>query len=520
VAIIVLMTLATVAGVVVLYSSAPLGVTGEWTWTRMPWTGAHAFAWIKGLFTAGLLIALIAGLSRMLSDQPGASSPAWKRFLCTVAIIAAVSAWWLTLLSALPAPFGLARGPFVLYYPRMTGYYNEARYRGGDTESFLRGYERMLRDLKGVERYLHIGTHPPGMILLNRGLLAMTSASPALVRTLAATMPDSIHDASDTIAAESAASHREFTPIDSATLWLGIVLTIVISASTIAPLTSLLRRSGLTDSSALRWAALWGFTPAVLVFLPKCDTLFACPAVLSAALWCSGLDRNSKWRLIAAGLVCFAGLFFSLAFLPIMAWLALATVGRWWSERHDNQSHVRTRATALACGLTGLLAPILICAAMFQLDLATVWRLNIINHAEFYTHNARSYGTWLLVNIGELAWAAGPALTLLAGLALLTSIRPTSTANSDPESPRWSHLGISGLLVLALLWLTGKNMGEAARLWILFLPWIALSAASLSTIRHARPTSKWLWYAAATLQAVACLAATTQIDGFGFSELK
>jgi hypothetical protein len=84
-------------------------------------------------------------------------------------------------------------------------------------------------------------------------------------------------------------------------------------------------------------------------------------------------------------------------------------------------------------------------------------------------------------------------------------------------------LGPAGLRVLAILWLSGKNMGEAARLWILFLPWLLLCVPPLETAAAGsapKGRTNWLWWAAAGLQAIACIAAATQIDGFGFSELK
>jgi hypothetical protein len=84
-------------------------------------------------------------------------------------------------------------------------------------------------------------------------------------------------------------------------------------------------------------------------------------------------------------------------------------------------------------------------------------------------------------------------------------------------------LGTAGLIVLGILWISGKNMGEAARLWIVFLPWLLLCVAptsprSLPDEQRAWPG--WVWWSAAGLQAVFCIAAALQIDGFGFSELK
>jgi hypothetical protein len=103
----------------------------------------------------------------------------------------------------------------------------------------------------------------------------------------------------------------------------------------------------------------------------------------------------------------------------------------------------------------------------------------------------------------------------IAGMILLPRYRGAK--------PPGSKLGAAGLLVLATLWLSGKNMGEAARLWIAFLPWLLLCMPRLRepTVTPDEPGApRWLWWTTAGLQAIACIATATQIDGFGFSELK
>jgi len=381
----------------------------------------------------------------------------------------------------------------------------------------------MLKDLQGPERYLHIGTHPPGLIVLSRGFQSLTAASPALVRALEATMPDQIREANATIAGESALSGRAFTPHDAAALWLITLVTMLTAAGCIPLLARLLRSAGHSERSALRWSALWMFTPAVAVFLPKDDVLFALPALLAGVLWTRALELDSRWRAFAAGALCFTGLCFSLAFLPVMLWLAIATLWRWWNEGSvatasggGRGKTVKPRAGALAAGLTGFLIPLFALMAGFQTNITAIWRQNFVNHAEFYQHNERSYGKWLIANVGELMFAAGPAVCILAVAGLVLFRR------SAVPRATFSRLGPAGLIVLATLWLSGKNMGEAARLWIIFLPWLLLCMPALrdqesSTDDHGAPG--WLWCATAGLQAIFCIAAATQIDGFGFSEL-
>ena len=72
-----------------------------------------------------------------------------------------------------------------------------------------------------------------------------------------------------------------------------------------------------------------------------------------------------------------------------------------------------------------------------------------------------------------------------------------------------------------VLWITGKNMGEAARLWLLFMPWPVWLAAGYfaagargGTEQPPRP-----WRAAALLvaiQIVVAIGTVTRVTGFDF----
>jgi hypothetical protein len=66
-------------------------------------------------------------------------------------------------------------------------------------------------------------------------------------------------------------------------------------------------------------------------------------------------------------------------------------------------------------------------------------------------------------------------------------------------------------------------MGEAARLWIPFLPWMILAAGRSFRVSFddlsANTSSPRRWLLIAGLQAVAAILTSTRIDGFGFSEL-
>ena len=88
---------------------------------------------------------------------------------------------------------------------------------------------------------------------------------------------------------------------------------------------------------------------------------------------------------------------------------------------------------------------------------------NLHHHARFYDEYPRTYRLWLVVNPVELAIALGLPAVIWCVTALF--------------SPRRLPLSVwSTLLVLVLTNLTGRNMGEVARLWMLYMPPLLVGA--------------------------------------------
>jgi len=143
-------------------------------------------------------------------------------------------------------------------------------------------------------------------------------------------------------------------------------------------------------------------------------------------------------------------------------------------------------------------------------NLLVVWWLNYQNHAGFYAQYQRTYWKWLLVNPVELCLAAGVPVALLATMSV---IRLTKERRSTFMAVAWSMLFVGGLL-----WLTGKNSGEAARLWIVFLPWLVWLAGPLLAEAETNSPERWLrpaWCVLA-IQLVVGLLTVARVSGFHF----
>lgn len=497
----------------------PLGVSGEWAWPRVPSRTVDALDWFLGGLMAALVAAGYAALcwagGRRLRGCGRPETAAWLSGL----VIA--GCFLLAFLQHVPpTPYGLSKVPWVIYFPRSSGYFFEARYHIGDVAAFLAGYEKWLAEGGDV---LHLGTHPPGLFLLHRGLIVLCRELPAVTDLLLALQPEAVVASFDAIEQQTVAGASSLERADRAAIWLAALITQLAAAAAIVPLFLLLRRS---FSRMACWAAvaMWPLVPALAVFLPKSDALYPLLCATALWLWLSGWTKRSALRCAAAGLVFWAGMMFSLAVLPAAVLGALVAVIEGWLNGGTERSDRWRRRLVIggACAGAAFLLATWVFSIVFDTNLVRIWLWNYRNHARFYDEYARTYWKWLLINPLELMFAAGGPLVVLA------VVGATNTSHLD-EPTRKRHLAASiGIAVVwGLIWLSGKNMGEAARLWLFLQPWLLWLAAPCFESPHSdahrakagatRPLRGWMTVLA--LQAAVALLTVARIDGFHLSDL-
>ncbi|MFN9269837.1 MAG: hypothetical protein ACK5V1_14570 [Planctomycetaceae bacterium] len=512
-----LVLLTLLGAVYVGFTPLPLGVPSEWAWSRRPHTESPWFRWPGPLLAAAAYLFFVRWLTQPPRPRSGrsagtlsqvaaipAASPARGAGKALLLAVAAV-AWLLCLLQAAPPGFDLSKAGWVLYYPGPSGYFTQARHH---TDAARRATQPRTAWLSHYEQtvaagdVLHLGTHPPGLVLTLQGLIALVEAVPPLAPALRVIEPTTVALSFDEIARLSARPgppqagvdpSLTLVPLssnDRAVLWLAMLLTVLAGALTVLPLWGLLRRA-LSDEHALLLAAFWPTLPALALFLPKSDGVF--PLLGCGCLWAwnEALLARSAWGrsllALVAGLVLWLGLLCSLAFLVILAAGLLLTARQGWKlVRPASSASSPLPATPRWSGLLTVLgvglATCLLATGLFTwltgCDLLTVWRWNYLNHSRFYQQFTRTWWVWLLVNPVELLLAAGPPVVGLAGLALIRSLTHRRV------SP------VAGSLALAwgLVYLSGKNRGEAARLWLLLMPTLLLLVGGwLSVITEPRP---------------------------------
>lgn len=420
----------------------PLGVPGEWLWSRLP-VVPTAWDWMIGLaalaayagFAGSGALALARRSSRLREGS-------WVVALVLMAVIAQVG-----LQSAAPAGYGLTKW-VTLALPGSSGYADVARDQMRDPWRFWADYPDWIKR----QDSLHIGTHPPGLFLWSRFALGLMEAHPGLAQAIVDHLPSTV------AAGFRSIPGRPLPRAERAALALTGLMALLACSATVVPLYLLARQS---QSASESWAAavIWPLVPAAILFQPTADTAFPLLATSALALAVWG-------RSIVAGVILAVGMFLTLAFLPVGLIVSLlhATV-----PKRD----VRQRLGRI--GLTGLgfLVPTLALWALSRANPFMIWYWNQRHHARFYAEYPKSYLSWVVANPIELAIALGLPATLWALIGF-----------AGRRAPRTSWLTLA---VLVILNFSGRNLSEVARLWLPLMPPLLLATASGFSLFEAGP---------------------------------
>ncbi len=491
----------------------PLGIDGEWTWKRFAVTPDLAPNLLAGLVTGlGYVAFVCAGFYRLrLPNIRAAESCGWLGCLTVFAVC------WITVaVGTGTTGASISRFPFVLYYSSTSGYFYKARYQEPDARELLRKYEALMAE----GDVLHVGTHPPGLFLLFHGLIAATNSVPQAVPWINASQPEAVREAFDVLAEnlQSREGHpspaMSFSEQDRAVLWAAALLVLIMAAATVIPIYGFVRHYGDRSTSWL-CAAAWPLVPAAAVFLPKSDVGYACLAMLTGWLWIAGWRRRSLWLSGLAGGVWSISLLCSLAFLPVALWLALLSLFESWPAIRNRQGMTEFRRAATTIGSAALVSLALFGALSVWGDIPlwkTFW-LNYRNHAGFYAQYARTYASWLFVNPIELMLALGVPAAVWTSVGIWSALR----RRRDAACAAFLAPCLATLITWTGLWLTGKNSGEAARLWIFLMPYfICCGGACWSALTQQLSEQNALrvigiWFGC---QLIVCLLTVQRISGF------
>jgi hypothetical protein len=345
-------------------------------------------------------------------------------------------------------------------YRTATSYYTVALSPDADDPlAFVRRHHELLPALrKGTK---HAATHPPGPVLVYRGLLGLAERSPVLTRAVLslAGIPE----------ANPRRPRPEHLAPARAAGMMGALLILLAGVLTAWPLAALAGRLGSGPLPAARLAALWTLLPGPVLMLPQFDQALALPVTLSALALARALEATRGAALWAAGAGLAGGAALALsygapAFLAIGGAAVLAA-----ALARGAALSAALRPCAIAAGVTAatFAAPALlghhpIASALTALEI----------HREFFTA-PRAYALWLLFDPLDLAVFVGLPVAGSLALGAVRAVRRLA-ARVRPRPEEAFRLG--ALAALLLLLLSGQTRGEVGRIWIPIMPVLLVAA--------------------------------------------
>ena len=472
---------------ITLPSELPLGVPAEWTWTRLSFP-ADIAELLDRLVPALTVGAILAGGSEWIARRIHRFGSG-RRLVCLILLCIGMAGWLTSVLRTTGTPHRELRPLWVLYDRSMTGYFLNAVEDRRTTSEILRSYEATM--LEGD--VLHQGTHPPGLLLLNRAALDLAEAFPGFCSMLQTLIPPGSALIFRDLEWQARIAPR-LTPTQFSALATLSVLSLLLTSCLPAVTYSIARQFG-NAGNAWQSAVLSTTIPAIAVFQPRSDTVYATTSALILLLMLRTLHATRLatrlcWAAVA-GLAVFCGLLVSLAHLPVLVaiaayTLALLLLRRRHSSSAEPDASVLTLAAIATSGGTTLLSfltTLVISSRLCGCSFAAIWQQNLVNHADFYQQYSRTWIKWFFVNPIELGVATGFAVMLIVPIALYRQFRFVLQYVRSGEPVHFGRL-YQALLSLSLTatWLllhcSGKNMGEAARLWIFLTPWWMLILAA------------------------------------------
>ncbi|PIE80890.1 MAG: hypothetical protein CSA11_06600 [Chloroflexi bacterium] len=327
-----------------------------------------------------------------------------------------------------------------------------------DLRAVLRSYPAAMPGFTSE----HARTHPPGLVLTNWLTIQLFDRLPGLSALIA----PSVWAARCT---DLWLLNRPASVAAALATWA--LLPILMAALTIWP-AYLLARQLLSISAAKVTAVLTATLPSLLLFAPKSVQLFAPGTILILWAFHLALVKWSKRWFLFAGFLFSLATFFSLGYFAfaLLLWAyALLMIWQQKSWQTIGWSHIIGHGALF--GLGGL-SIWLSYWLVWSVPPWQIWQTGLSQHYELVTSHRR-YDWWLIWNLVDLMVYAG--LPLLIGY--LAGVVDAFKNGRSPHLTPINKLALTLFAFVLFLNLSGSARGEVGRIWLFFMPLLALVAA-------------------------------------------
>ena len=418
----------------------------EWRW---PLRGLESPArLLVPIVTLGLYVSLCAlwlkyfergATSRLPCPRSGGTAGRYERWFLLFVTLAA-PLFQLSLASAVSrVPLLEFFGPTVSIHN--SGYFTTA-VTSPDLNQLLANFPALMPQLP-----IHAQSHPPGAEIVHWLVWQALRAVPPLadfvampLRTLQCHNPGIMALDNAQIASAS----------------IGILLPLL-GGLAVWPLFAFAKRVSNSSVAAIT-VMVFPVLPLFALWMSQWDQIYPLLLFIGLYLAHTGLEKNSWWRILAAGVPLSVASFFSVGNAVLMVIVGLYGLAWLWFQR-----------TSLRPSISQSLR----LAVAFILGCASIWLLywlfygvnpiNVISTGSRLafesTTGARSYGLWLLGNPIDFVVFLGLPIALLLLYNLI---------NRVPCPKSLLPITIATFGTLIVFWLSGFVRGEVGRLWMYF----------------------------------------------------
>jgi len=224
---------------------------------------------------------------------------------------------------------------------------------------------------------------------------------------------------------------------------------------------------------------------SLLLFNPDNDTLQVMPFLWMFYFALKGMrGRPLLWGALM-GITAAAAFFFTLAtaivVIVLFAWTAAL-------KMLDRKRSIVQDAMFWAASAAGLAAGFGILYATLRYNSLSSLYVCYTNHREFYTTFHLVYWQWVLYNVWDFAMFFGGPLVAVVGWYAIR--KPAGQTLSGEDRTARAFI-LAALVVMLVLDISGKNLSEVNRLWVFFMPLLALPA--LVVARRDKHGAGTLW---------------------------
>jgi len=314
---------------------APLGYVPEWFMrvNGQPWPAGRLLGAVGTIVGFGGLAAYIAFLARRHREDR------WGKW-CRGGFVAALvlGAFWLQVAIVLVCPVGLPSLVAATYSDVSTEYF-AAAWKMDEVGEYLRTYHEQMRGAS-----YHVGTHPPGAVLVYYGLIRAFYLAPGLAQAFGGWLETTAGLRAGIVAAwgdwpgaapmpKAAGAPAAFCSLALAFFGALSVVPIYFLAKVAGRQPSPIRQAPFGEAQgrqgkpppplpggegrAMACAALFATVPSLLLFVPTLDQLLLLFAACALALMVAGWRRSKPWLTAVAGLVWGLGCFVSFGLLAL-----------------------------------------------------------------------------------------------------------------------------------------------------------------------------------------------------------